>query len=135
MQDEQIEETKNTNNDKVLKRLNSVRETVHGTTSKNISPALFHQKKYDIQHSRNFKFVKIDKITKFLPETHSEREESWDPTLGIARLHTPKGKLLKQGVPIKKLQKYKGLHGKDNDSITSQDEPPEQPQKTKTGFI
>ena len=50
--------------------------------------------------------------------------------LGIARLHTLKGKVLKKGVPIKQLQKYNKKDDEGNYSNTSSDtEKEDQPRK------
>ena len=50
--------------------------------------------------------------------------------LGIARLRTLKGKVLKKGVPIKQLQKYNKKDDKGNYSNTSSDtEKEDQPRK------
>ena len=119
LQDEEIEEIENGNYTEILKQLNFVRQSVFNTTSQNISTAQVSQKKYyDIRHSRNFKFAKNDIVIKFLPR-NSERkggklEDKFSgpyvideiTDLGIARLGTFKGKVLKKGVPIKQLQKY-----------------------------
>ena len=134
LQDEEIEEIENGNYTEILKLLNFVRQSVFNTTSQNISTAQVSQKKYyDIRHSRNFKFTKNDIMIKFLPR-NSERkggkledkfsgpyviDEIMD--LGIARLRTFKGKVLKKGVPIKQLQKYNKEDDEGNYSNTSSD--------------
>ena len=104
------------------------------TTSQNISTAQVSQKKYyDIRHSRNFKFAKNDIVIKFLPRNSQRKGGKLDDKfsgpyvideitdLGIARLYTPKGKVLKKGVPIKQLQKYNKKDDKENYSNTSSD--------------
>ena len=119
LQDEKIEEIKNRNYTEILKQLNFVRESVFNTTSQNISMAQVSQKKYyHIQHLRNFKFAKNDIVIKFLPRNSQRKGGKLDnkfsgpyvideiTDLGIARLCTLKGKVLKKGVPIKQLQKY-----------------------------
>ena len=91
------------------------------------------KKYYDIRHSRNFKFAKNDIVIKFLPR-NSERkggklEDKFSgpyvidkiTDLGIARLRTFKGKVLKKGVPIKQLQKYNKEDDEGNYSNTSSD--------------
>ena len=112
-------------------------------TSQNISTAQLQQKKYyDIRHSRNFKFAKNDTVIKFLPRNSQKKGGKLDDKftwpyiideitdLGIARLCTPKGKILKKGVPIKQLQKYNKLDDDDNYSSTSNEiEKEEQPKK------
>ena len=56
--------------------------------------------------------------------------------LGIARLHTLKGKVLKKGVPIKQLQKYNKKDDEGNYSNTSSEtENEDQPRKKKTTII
>ena len=134
LQDEEIEEIENGNYTEILKQLNFVRQSVFNTTSQNISMAQVSQKKYyDIRHSRNFKFAKNDIVIKFLPR-NSERkggklEDKFSgpyvideiTDLGIARLRTFKGKVLKKGVPIKQLQKYNKEDDKGNYSNTSSD--------------
>ena len=134
LQDEEIEEIKNGNYTEILKQLNFVRQNVFNTTSQNISMAQVSQKKYyDIRHSRNFKFAKNDIVIKFLPR-NSERkggklEDKFSgpyvideiTDLGIARLCTFKGKVLKKGVPIKQLQKYNKEDDEGNYSNTSSD--------------
>ena len=111
-----------------------MQQSVFNTTSQNISMAQVSQKKYyDIRHSRNFKFAKNDIVIKFLPR-NSERkggklEDKFSgpyvidkiTDLGIARLRTFKGKVLKKGVPIKQLQKYNKEDDKGNYSNTSSD--------------
>ena len=134
LQDEEIEEIGNGNYTEILKQLNFVRQSVFNTTSQNISTAQVSQKKYyDIRHSRNFKFAKNDIVIKFLPR-NSERkggklEDKFSgpyvideiTDLGIARLRTLKGKVLKKGVPIKQLQKYNKEDDEGNYSNTSSD--------------
>ena len=134
LQDEEIEEIENGNYTEILKQLNFVRQSVFNTTSQNISTAQVSQKKYyDIRHSRNFKFAKNDIVIKFLPR-NSERkggklEDKFSgpyvideiTDLGIARLCTFKGKVLKKGVPIKQLQKYNKEDDEGNYSNTSSD--------------
>ena len=134
LQDEEIEEMDNGNYTEILKQLNFVRQSVFNTTSQNISTAQVSQKKYyDIRHLRNFKFAKNDIVIKFLPR-NSERkggklEDKFSgpyvideiTDLGIARLRTFKGKVLKKGVPIKQLQKYNKEDDKGNYSNTSSD--------------
>ena len=102
------------------------------TTSKNISAAQISQKKYyDIRHSRNFKFAKNDIVIKFLPRNSQRKGGKLDDKfsgpyvideitdLGIARLRTLKGKVLKKGVPIKQLQKYNKKEDDENYLNTS----------------
>ena len=116
LQDEEIE---NRDYTEILAQLKFVRESVFDKTSQNISTAQISQKKYyDIRHSRNFKFAKNDLVIKFLPRNSQRKggkldNKFWGPyvideitNLGIARLRTPKGDILKKGVPIKQLQKY-----------------------------
>ena len=119
------------------------------TTTQNISTAQLQQKKYyDIRHSRNFKFAKNDTVIKFLPRNSQRKGGKLDDKftgpfiideitdLGIARLHTPKGKILKKGVPIKQLQKYNKPDDDDNYSNTSNEiEKEEQPKKRRPIFI
>ena len=134
LQDEEIEEIENGNYTEILKQLNFVQQSVFNTTSQNILTAQVSQKKYyDIRHSRNFKFAKNDIVIKFLPR-NSERkggklEDKFSgpyvideiTDLGIARLRTFKGKVLKKGVPIKQLQKYNKEDDEGNYSNTSSD--------------
>ena len=91
------------------------------------------KKYYDIQHSRNFKFTKNDTVIKFLPRNSQRKggklEDKFSgpyvndeiTDLGIARLCTRKGKVLKKGVPIKQLQKYNKKDDEGNYSNTSSD--------------
>ena len=119
LQDEEVEEIENRDYTEILAQLKFVRESVFNKTSQNISTAQISQKKYyDIRHSRNFKFAKNDLVIKFLPRNSQRKGGKLDDKfsgpyvideitdLGIARLRTPKGKVLKKGVPIKQLQKY-----------------------------
>ena len=143
LQDEEIEEIENRNYTKILKQLNLVRESVFNTTSQNISTAQVSQKKYyDIRHSRNFKFIKNHIVIKFLPRNSQRKGGKLDDNfsgpyvideimdLGIARLHTLKGKVLKKGVPIKQLQKYNKKDKEGNYSNTSSEtENKDQPRK------
>ena len=143
LQDEKIEEIKNRNYTEILKQLNFVRESVFNTTSQNISTAQVSQKKYyDIRHSRNFKFAKNDIVIKFLPGNSQRKGGKLDDKfsgpyvidkimdLGIARLCTLNGKVLKKGVPIKQLQKYNKKDDEGNYSNTSSDtEKEDQPRK------
>ena len=117
--------------------------------SQNISTAQLQQKKYyDIRHLRNFKFAKNDTVIKFLPRNSQRKGGKLDDKftgpyiidkitdLGIARLRTPKGKILKKGVPIKQLQKYNKPDDDDNYSNTSNEiEKDEQPKKRRQIFI
>ena len=119
------------------------------TTSQNISTAQLQQKKYyDIRHLRNFKFAKNDTVIKFLPRNSQRKGGKLDDKftgpyiidkitdLGIARLCTPKGKILKKGVPIKQLQKYNKPDDDNNYSNTSNEiEKEEQPKKRRQIFI
>ena len=111
-----------------------MQQSVFNTTSQNISMAQVSQKKYyDIRHSRNFKFAKNDIVIKFLPRNSQRRggklEDKFSgpyvideiTDLGIARLRTLKGKVLKKGVPIKQLQKYNKKDDERNYSNTSSD--------------
>ena len=106
------------------------------------------KKYYDIRHSRNFKFAKNDTVIKFLPRNSQRKVGKLDDKftgpyiidkitdLGIARLRTPKGKILKKGVPIKQLQKYNKPDDDDNYSNTSNEiEKEEQPKKRGRIFI
>ena len=143
LQDEEIEEIKNRNYTEILKRLNLVQESVFNTTSQNISTAQVSQKKYyDIRHSRNFKFAKNDVVIKFLPKNSQRKGGKLDDKfsgpyvideitdLGIARLRTLKGKVLKKGVPIKQLQEYNKKDDEGNYSnASSETENEDQPQK------
>ena len=143
LQDEEIEEIENRNYTEILKRLNLVRESVFNTTSQNISMAQVSQKKYyDIRHSRNFKFAKNNVVIKFLPRNSQRKGGKLDDKfsgpyvideitdLGIARLHTLKGKVLKKGVPIKQLQKYNKKDDEGNYSnASSETENEDQPRK------
>ena len=149
LQDEEIEEIDNRNYAEILTQLNFVQESMFDTTSQNISTAQLQQKKYyDIRHSRNFKFAKNDTVIKFLPRNSQRKGGKLDDKftgpyiidkitdLGIARLHTPKGKILKKGVPIKQLQKYNKPDDDDNYSNTSNEiEKEEQPKKRRRIFI
>ena len=119
------------------------------TTSQNISTAQLQQKKYyDIRHSRNFKFAKNDTVIKFLPRNSQRKGGKPDDKftgpyiideitdLGIARMCTPKGKILKKGVPIKQLQKYNKPDDNDNySSMSNEIEKEEQPKKRRQIFI
>ena len=119
------------------------------TTSQNISTAQLQQKKYyDIRHLRNFKFAKNDTVIKFLPRNSQRKGGKLEDKftgpyiidkitdLGIARLRTPKGKILKKGVPIKQLQKYNKPDDDDNYSNMSNEiEKEEQPKKRRWIFI
>ena len=142
LQDEEIEEIDNGNYTEILKQLNFVRQSVFNTTSQNISTAQVSQKKYyDIRHSRNFKFAKNDIVIKFLPRNSERKGGKLDDKfsgpyvideitdLGIARLRTFKGKVLKKGVPIKQLQKYNKEDDEGNYSNTSSDTENEDQQK------
>ena len=120
-----------------------MRESVFNTTSQNISTAQVSQKKYyNIRHSRNFKFTKNDVAIKFLPRNSQRKGGKLDDKfsgpyvidkitdLGIARLHTLKGKVFKKGVPIKQLQKYNKKDDKGNYSnASSETENEDQPRK------
>ena len=56
--------------------------------------------------------------------------------LGIARLRTPRGKILKKGVPIKQLQKYNKPDDDDNySSMSNEIEKEEQPKKRRRILI
>ena len=143
LQDEEIEEIENRNYTEILKQLNLVQESVFNTTSQNISMAQVSQKKYyNIRHSRNFKFTKNDIVIKFLPRNSQRKGGKLDDKfsgpyvidkimdLGITRLHTLKGKVLKKGVPIKQLQKYNKKADEGNYSNTSSEtENEDQPRK------
>ena len=143
LQDEEIEEIENRNYTEILKQLNLVQESVFNTTSQNISMAQVSQKKYyDIRHSRNFKFAKNDIVIKFLPRNSQRKGGKLDDKfsgpyvideimdLGIARLHTLKGKVFKKGVPIKQLQKNNKKDDEGNYSNTSSEtENEDQPRK------
>ena len=120
-----------------------MRESVFNTTSQNTSKAQVSQKKYyDIRHSRNFKFAKNDIVIKFLPRNSQRKGGKLDDKfsgpyvideitdLGIARLRTIKGKVLKKGVPIKQLQKYNKKDDEGNYSnASSETENEDQPRK------
>ena len=143
LQDEEIEEIENRNYTEILKQLNFVQESVFNTTSQNILTAQVSQKNYyDIPHSRNFKFAKNDVVIKFLPRNSKRKGGKLDNKfsgpyvideimdLGIVRLHTLKGKVLKKGVQIKQLQKYNKKDDEGNYSNTSSDtEKEDQPRK------
>ena len=145
LQDEEIKQIENGNYTEILQQLNFVRESVFNITSQNISMAQVSQKKYyDIRHSRNFKFAKNDIVIKFLPRNSQRKGEKLEDKfsgpyvideimdLGIARLHTLKGKVFKKGVPIKQLQKYNKKDDEGNYSNTSSDtENEDQPRKKK----
>ena len=100
------------------------------------------KKYYDIQHSRNFKFTKNNVVIKFLPRNSQRKGGKLDDKfsgpyvideimdLGIARLRTLKGKVLKKGVPIKQLQKYNKKDDEGNYSnASSETENKDQPRK------
>ena len=143
LQDEEIEEIENRNYTEILKQLNLVQESVFNTTSQNISTAQVSQKKYyNIRHSRNFKFAKNDVVIKFLPRNSQRKGGKLDDKfsgpyvideitdLGIARLRTLKGKVLKKGVAIKQLQKYNKKDDEgDYSNASSETENEDQPRK------
>ena len=106
------------------------------------------KKYYDIRHLRNFKFAKNDTVIKFLPRNSQRKGGKLDDKftgpyiideitdLGIARLRTPKGKILKKGVPIKQLQKYNKPDDDNNySSMSNEIEKEEQPKKRRWIFI
>ena len=146
LQDEEIEEIENRDYTEILAQLKFVRESVFDKTSQNISTAQISQKKYyDIRHSRNFKFAKNDLVIKFLPRNSQRKGGKLDnkfsgpyvideiTDLGIARLRTPKGNVLKKGVPIKQLQKYNKKEDDENylntSSSSSETEMEDKPRK------
>ena len=120
-----------------------MQESVFNITSQNISMAQVSQKKsYDVRHSRNFKFAKNDIVIKYLPRNSQRKggklEDKFSgpyvideiTDIGIARLQTLKGKVLKKGVSIKQLQKYNKKDDEGNYSNTSSDtEKEDQPRK------